>query len=470
MTTQELNQTRRDFLSSSGIGLGSLALAALQAADAAAERSAPLAPRVSHFAPRAKNVINLFMVGGPSQLDMYDDKPALRRHDGEEIPPSLMKGVRFEQIRDSQPKVMGSRWRFRQCGESGAPMSELVPYMSEIVDDIAFVRSVTTDETVHPHAQLLMLTGHRDHGRPSLGSWVTYGLGSESHDLPAFVAYGRGAIPQAHDSLHGNGFLSSAYHGVKLRNQGAPILNLENPPGVSSQDTEQVIRAINKLNEIGYQRTHDPETPARISSYELAYRMQASAPELVDLSDESQATLDLYGAKADEPSFNRDCLLARRLVERGVRFVQLHHGDWDDHGDIVQKLPANAKAVDQPCAALVRDLKERGLLEDTLVSWGGEFGRTPVAQPQENANIGRDHHIHAFTMWMAGGGIRPGISVGGTDDFGFHPTTDSVHVHDLQATILHLLGLDHERLTYRFQGREFRLTDVYGKVVSELIV
>lgn len=468
-------QSRREFFLNSGLGLGSIALASLARGSLAGESVPsdaflrnPLAAKTPHHRPRAKNVIYLFMLGGPSHVDLFEDKPALRRFHGDAIPQSYVDGVKFEQIREEVPRIMGSPWLLSRHGECGAPVSELLPHMAGIVDDLCFLRTVKTEETVHPNAQLKLFTGHRDHGRPSMGSWVTYGLGSDSENLPGFVAYGGGDVPQAHDSIHSSGFLSSVYSGVKLRREGAPILNLQNPAGVDPADTRRLIDTVNALNKLSLEKTGDDETAARISAYEMASRLQSSAPELIDFSDESQETLDLYGASADRPSFGRDCLLARRLVERGVRFVQLHHGDFDHHSNLVAGLPPRCHEVDQGSVALIHDLKQRGLLDETLVVWGGEFGRTPVAQPQKNAEVGRDHHVHAFTMWMAGGGVKPGCSVGETDDLGMHPVTDSIHVHDLQATILHLLGLDHEQLTYHYQGREFRLTDVFGRVVEEI--
>jgi hypothetical protein len=468
----ELQIDRRRFFMDCGVGLGSVALATLGGASVASAapptRINPLAAKSGHFPARAKNVIYLFMQGGPSHIDLFEDKKALRKFHGDEIPPSYVDGVRFEQIREGAPKIMGSPWQIHPRGKCGAPMSDLLPHMSTIVDDLCFLRTVRTDESVHPNAQLRLFTGHRSHGRPSLGSWVTYGLGSESDNLPGFVAFGQGDVPQAHDSIHSSGFMSSVYHGVKLRGRGSPILNLENPAGVSATDSRRLIETVNQLNQVRLDETGDLEISARIAAYEMAARLQTSAPELMDFGDESQATLDLYGARADKPSFGRDCLMARRLVERGVRFVQLHYGDWDHHANIFDGLPKRAHDVDQGSAALVLDLKERGLLDDTLVIWGGEFGRTPVAQPQKNAPVGRDHHTLAFSMWMAGGGVKAGYSHGITDDLGMHAVEDEMHVHDLQATILHLLGLDHTRLTYRHQGRDFRLTDVYGDVVEKI--
>ena len=467
---------RRRFFNRCGVGLGSIALSSLLdkretcAESQTADLARPMIPRPPHFAPRAKSVICLFMMGGPSHLDLFDYKPDLEKYDGQPIPPSYIEGERFEQIKDMAPKVMRGPWSFGRYGETGTHVSELLPYTREIVDDLTFVRTVRSEETVHPHAQLLLFTGHRNPGRPSLGSWVSYGLGSEAEDLPAFIAFGHGSVPQAHDGLFSNGFLPSTYHGTQFRNRGAPVLNLADPKGVTRRGTKRVIKTINKLNAERLNTVGDSEIASRISAYELAFRLQASAPDLIDLRGESQATLNLYGADLKKPSFALDCILARRMVERGVRFVQLHYGDWDHHGNIVNAFPPMCRAIDQGCAALIKDLKARGLLDETLVIWGGEFGRTPVAQPQKIGRVGRDHHVHAFTMWMAGGGLKPGTSVGTTDDLGFHPVEDSIHVHDLQATVLHLLGLDHERLTYRFQGRDFRLTDVGGRVVEKLFI
>ena len=467
--------TRRRFFGECGLGLASIAATSLSAESAKGNTNLedlahPLVPRPSHHPVGAKNVIFLFMMGGPSHLDLFDHKRNLDRFDGDPIPESYIRGERFEQIRDQQPTLMRSRWKFGRYGETGSVVSELLPYTQKIVDDLAFVRTVRSEETVHPHAQLLLFTGYRNPGRPSLGSWVTYGLGSESKDLPGFIAFGRGAVPQAHDGLFANGFLPSTYHGTQVRTSGAPILNLQDPRGTTRKDTRQVLDAINKINAERLRTTGDPEIASRISAYELAYRLQRSAPDLIDLKGESQATLDLYGADPDKPSFELDCLLARRMVERGVRFVQLHYGDWDHHADIHADLPRKCRAVDQGSAALIQDLKARGMLDDTLVIWGGEFGRTPVVQPQKSGKVGRDHHVHAFTVWLAGGGVKPGADIGVTDDLGFHPVENSIHIHDLQATILHLLGLNHTQLTYRFQGRDFRLTDVAGKVVEEILL
>jgi len=475
MTEQHLPQSRRHFLGQCGVGLGSVALAAMLDQEGRSEESTsrpstgPLASRPSHFPAKAKRVICLFMMGGPSHLDLFDNKTNLRKFDGQPIPASYIEGERFEQIKEKQPTILGSPYKFARYGETGTEVSELLPHIQDVVDDLAFLRTARTDETVHPLAQLLLFTGLRTAGRPSLGSWVTYGLGSQSEDLPGFIAMVRGPVPQAHDGIISNGFLSSSHHGVQLRTRGAPILNLNRPPGVTAADNRQVVDAIKRLNAERLAKTGDREIAARIRAYELAFRMQSSAPNLIDLSDETQETLDLYGVDPEIPNFARDCLLARRMVERGVRFVQLSFGDWDHHSNIFQSFPPMCREMDQPVAALIKDLKRRGLLDETLVIWGGEFGRTPVAQPQKSGHVGRDHHVHSFTMWFAGGGIKPGANVGRTDDLGFHPVQETVHVHDLQATILHLLGLDHTRLTYRFQGRDFRLTDVHGNIVQALL-
>ena len=471
-------ESRRTFFAHSGIGLGSLAMATLwdaPATTAQAPRSVTpdsLRPRQGHFPATAKNVIYLFMVGGPSHLDLFDYKPQLERYAGQPMPDSYVGKVKFEQIRDSQPLLMPSPWGFSRAGETGRYISNLLPETRKILDELSFIHTVSTEQSVHPHAQLLLLTGHRTAGRPSLGSWALYGLGSESEHLPGFIVLSSTVVPQAHDGILTSGFLSSIYHGVQLRGSGPPILDLNPPPGITPQENSYVVNAINELNAASLASKGDPEIAARISAYELAFRMQGSAPELVDLSDESQHTLDLYGVDKHQlhhPSLARECLLARRMVERGVRFVQVNLGDWDHHGSIEKGFPPACDQLDRPMAGLVQDLRQRGLLDDTLVIWGGEFGRTPVAQPQKTAPVGRDHLIESFTMWMVGGGVKPGVDLGATDELGFHAVQDPHHAHDVQATILHLLGLDHTKLTYRYQGRDFRLTDVYGNVMQKLL-
>ena len=429
----------------------------------------PLPPREPHFPAKAKSVIFLFMVGGPSQLDLFDPKPDLIKHAGKPLPDSLLKQVTFAQIQEKQPKLMGSPWKFARHGECGATVSELLPFTASIVDRLSIVRNIKTDDTNHMFAELMMNTGWRQFGRPSIGSWVVYGLGSESQNLPAFLVLG--SKPRSKGANYGNGFLPSKYQGTPLRSSGAPILNLASPAGFSPARQRQSIETINALNRLRYQQTGDDEISARISSYELAFRMQSAGPELLDLKGETKQTLAEYGIDdPNRPSYARDCLLARRLVERGVRFVKVFNSDWDHHNRIEFSLPRQCRAVDQPSVALVNDLARRGLLDDTLVIWGGELGRTPVAQVSDKPNIavGRDHQIEAFTMWFAGGGVKPGQTVGETNDFGCLPTGDSWHIYDLQATILHALGLDHKRLTYRYQGRDFRLTDIHGDVKHSL--
>ena len=465
---------RRNFFSQCGMRLGSVALASLLAEPRSvlavtSERPNPLAPRPAHFPAKAKNVIYLFMVGGPSQLDMFEYKPKLSQITGEPLPESYLRGQKFAQIKEKQPKIMGSLWKFAQHGQCGSYVSELLPHTSSVVDDLTILKTVKTEEIVHPFAELMMNTGARDYGKPSMGAWVTYGLGSESQNLPGFVVLQTGGYPRAKGANYGNGFLPPSYQGVALRNSGEPIMNLQSPPGVSSRHQRELVETIAALNSVHFKQMDDTEISARISAYELAFRMQAGAPDLIDLRGESKQTLDLYGADLEKPSFGHSCLLARRMIERGVRFVQIFHGDWDHHGGLAEKLPVLSRQIDQGCAALVKDLKQRGLLEETLVIWGGEFGRTSVAQQQESSAVGRDHNIDAFTVWMAGGGTKPGVTIGATDELGCYAVEDSIHVHDLQATILHQLGLEHTKLTYRFKGRDFRLTDVGGKVVTKLI-
>lgn len=467
--------TRRRFLDM-GLRMGTAALATMLGKEGFASASAgaarivnPLAPKPTHFAPKAKSVIQLFMTGGPSHLDMFDYKPALAEFADQPLPESMVKRLQFAQIRDGQPLVMPSPWKFAQHGESGQWVTELLPHTADVVDDLTFVRTVVTTETVHPHAEYMLNTGHRNSGRPSLGAWLVYGLGSESENLPGYIVINSNGPTRGKNGNYHNGFLPPAYQGVEIRSQGEPILNTTNPPGITVGDQKQVVDAVNQLNLLRYGGNNDREIAARISAYELAFSLQASAPELTDLSGESAETLELYGCQPQQPSFARDCLLARRMVERGVRFVQIHMGDWDHHTDIAVSHPGQCRAIDQACGALVKDLKQRGMLDETLVIWGGEFGRTPVAQPKQGTSgVGRDHHISAFTIWMAGGGLKPG-SVGQTDDFGCFPVEDAVETFDLHATILKLLGLDHERLTYRYQGRDFRLTDVYGRVIDKMI-
>lgn len=465
-----LQQTRRHFFGQCGLSLGSMSLLSLLGE--ASPRTTPASARPGHHPARARSVIYLFMAGGPSQLELFDNKPVLKQRHGQVVPQSLVQNRRFAFI-PNDSKLLGTRRRFHRHGQAGIEISELLPHLGAIADDIAIVRSLRTEAINHGPAKLFINTGSSRPGRPSMGSWVTYGIGSESRDLPGFVVLqtGRRGI-RGGASLYSNGFLPPAHQGVALRPSGDPLLDLTSPAGINRRRQGQAIEAINALNRRRLAETGDPEIAARIAAYEMAFRMQTSGPELVDLRSESRATLAMYGAEPDQPSFARNCLLARRLVERGVRFVQLYHTDWDHHGgpggnDIEAGIEARCRETDQACAALVRDLKARGLLESTLVVWGGEFGRTPMGE--DKTPVGRDHHRDAYSMWLAGGGIKPGITLGATDEFGFSVTEDPVHVHDLQATILHLLGLDHTRLVHRFQGRDFRLTDVAGEVVRKLL-
>ncbi|MBX5494647.1 MAG: DUF1501 domain-containing protein [Bryobacteraceae bacterium] len=454
---------RRWFLEKCGIGLGAIALQSLTASAASTD---PLAPKAPHYTPKAKHVIFLFMAGAPSHLELFDNKPKLAEYDGTLPPPDLLKGYRAAFINPNS-KLLGPKFKFARYGQSGAELSELLPYTAKVVDDLTIVKSMVTDAFNHAPGQLLMNTGSQQFGRPSMGAWVTYGLGSESKDLPAFVVFSSGKKgPSGGNSCWGSGFLPTVYQGVQFRGSGDPVLYLSNPPGVDEELQRDSLNSIRKLNELRLAQTGDPEISTRINSFEMAFRMQTSAPELMDLSKEPEHILKMYGAEPGKPSFANNCLLARRLVERGVRFVQLYHEAWDQHGNLVKDLKQNCKDTDQACAALVQDLKQRGLLKETLVIWGGEFGRTPMVQ---GGSDGRDHHPNAFTMWFAGGGMKPGITLGETDELGFNVVSNKVHVHDLHATILHLLGFDHKKLTYRFQGRDFRLTDVAGNVIQEML-
>jgi Protein of unknown function (DUF1501) len=458
--------TRRWFFEQCRVGLGVAALGELLAKSGYAAGVYPLAPKAPHFTPKAKRVIFLFMAGAPSHLEMFDYKPQLAKFDGTLPPPDLLKGYRAAFINPNS-KLLGPKFKFARYGQTGAELSELLPHTAKIVDDIAIVKSMVTDAFNHAPGQLLMNTGTMQFGRPSMGAWATYGLGSESADLPAFVVFSSGKKgPSGGNSCWGSGFLPTVYQGVQFRSSGDPVLYLSSPRGVDTELQRDSLDSLRRLNEMRQGITGDPEIATRINSYEMAFRMQASAPELMDLGREPKHTLDLYGAEPGKASFANDCLLARRLVERGVRFVQIYHESWDQHSDLVKDITKNCKDTDQPCAALIQDLKQRGMLDDTLVIWGGEFGRTPMVQ---GSSDGRDHHPNAFTMWLAGGGIKPGVLMGETDDLGFNVTKQKVHVHDLHATILHVLGFDHTKLTYRFQGRDFRLTDVAGSVVKDLL-
>lgn len=444
--------------------MGALALPSLLGAATAG--GDPMAPKKPHHKPKAKNVIYLFMAGGPSHIELFDNKPTLAKFDGTLPPADLLKGYRAAFINPNS-KLLGPKFQFAKHGQSGTEISELLPHTAGIVDDICVVKSMVSDAFNHAPAQLLMNTGSMQFGRPSMGAWTVYGLGNESKDLPAFVVFSSGQKgPSGGNSCWGSGFLPTVYQGVQFRNSGDPVLYLSNPRGVDAETQRESLDTIQAMNRERLQVTGDPEISTRINSFEMAYRMQTSAPELMDLSKESKATLDMYGIEPGKPSFAYNCLLARRLVERGVRFVQLYHEAWDQHGALVSGLKKNCKDTDQASAALVKDLKQRGLLDDTLVIWGGEFGRTPMVQ---GGNDGRDHHPNAFTTWLAGGGTKPGMVLGESDELGFNVTKDKVHVHDLHATCLHLLGFDHLKLTYRFQGRDYRLTDVHGTVVEKML-
>jgi uncharacterized protein (DUF1501 family) len=467
--------TRRHFFGECGVGVGKIALASLlcggsRAFGDSASAVNAMAPRATHFAPKVKRVIYLFMAGAPSQLDLFDYKPSLVKFDGKPVPAEVVKNQRYAFIqRDAA--LLAPRYKFAQHGQSGAEMSEMLPHLGAIADELTIVKSCHTDQFNHSPAQIFLNTGSPQPGRPSMGSWVTYGLGSEADSLPAFVVLSSGSGTSGGPSNWSSGFLPSHYQGVVFRGKGDPILNVSNPRGIDSRMQRDSLDLLRNLNKKRLDVVGDPEIASRISAYELAYRMQSSAPELMDLSGESQATIDMYGAKPGQASFANNCLLARRLIERGVRFVNLYHEAWDHHSDVAGGLKGACGATDQASAALVKDLKQRGLLEDTLVVWGGEFGRTPMVESNAalGRSLGRDHHPQAFTVWMAGGGLKKGVTLGATDDIGFNITQDPVHVHDLQATILHLLGMDHTKLTYHFQGRDYRLTDVHGELVHKIL-
>jgi len=458
--------SRRWFLRDCGIGLGGIALHSLMAGEGLARAADPLASRPSAYPARAKRVIFLFMGGGPSHVDLFENKPTLNRLDGTNPPAELLEGYRSAFIKPDN-KLLGGKFTFRRHGTCGMELSELLPHLGSIADEITLVRSMQTDAFNHAPAQILLSTGAQQFGRPSLGAWTVYALGSETENLPPFVVLSSGLKgPSGGSSNFGSGFLPSVTQGVPFNSVGDPVLYLSNPEGVSRRAQGAAIEAINRLNQKQFDRIADPEIQTRISAYEMAYRMQDVAPEVTDISRESAETLEMYGAKPGEASFANNCLLARRLIEKGVRFVELFHESWDQHGNLTKGLKKNCLDTDRACAALVKDLKMRGLLDDTLVIWGGEFGRTPMVQ---GGNDGRDHHPNAFTMWMAGGGVRKGYVHGSTDDLAFNAAEKPVHVHDLNATILHLLGFDHEKLTFRSQGRDFRLTDVHGHVVRDIL-
>ena len=470
-----LARTRRHFFRDCGVGLGAAALSTLLARDGtAAENPAarrdPLAPKKPHFPAKAKAVIFMFMAGAPSQLELFDPKPELNKLHGQRVPESFTNGKRFAFIK-GDAKVLGCARKFGTYGNSGMTLSELLPHHRDVADELCWVKSMKTDVFNHGPAKCFVNTGSPQFGRPSMGAWATYGLGSAADSLPGFVVLQSGPRgPRGGAALYGSGFLPSVYQGVPFLKGANPILDLAPPPGYDGPRQGEFTAAVRDLNRLRLDATGDAEIETRIAAYEMAYRMQTAAPELMDLSKETKETLDLYGATAGKPGFAANCLLARRLVERGVRFIQLYHTDWDHHGgglDLGKSLDQICKEVDQPCAALVKDLKRRGLLDSTLVVWGGEFGRTPMGENRET--IGRDHHVDAYTMWLAGGGVKPGFVYGKTDEIGYNVVENPVHVHDLQATILHQLGMDHTKLTYRFQGRDYRLTDVHGTVVKDIL-
>jgi hypothetical protein len=460
--------TRRHFLGATGVGMGSLAMAGLLG------DSMAMADSTSHFTPRARRVIYIHLAGSPPQHDLLDPKPVLKDLDGKPCPDSIFEKERFAFIK-GHPKVLASPYEFKQCGESGTEFSELLPNLSSVADDLTIIRSMHTDEFNHAPAQLFLLTGSPRFGRPSVGSWLTWGLGSEASNLPGFVVLvSGGKAPSAGKSAWGSGFLPSVHQGVQCRSGPDPVLYLNDPHGMDRDMRRLSLDALKDLNEAALASHGDPETRTRIDQFELAFKMQMSVPEVVDLGQESPGTLEMYGAEPGGSSFANNCLQARRLAEQGVRFVQLFDWGWDTHGtgphdDIITQLPMKCRQVDQPITALIKDLKQRGMLEDTLVVVSGEFGRTAMNEERNGSKfLGRDHHPHCFSIIMAGGGMKPGYVHGRTDDMGYAIVENPVHVHDLQATVLHAMGLDHERFTYRYQGREFRLTDVHGRVVHDL--
>lgn len=458
-------QTRRHFFRNCGVGLGKIALASLlaQSNEAVAEDGSPFAPKPTRFPAKAKRVIYLFMAGAPSQLELFDYKPKLAEMEGKPIPPSVIDGQRYAFIQPDAA-VLGPRFKFAKHGQCGAEISEVLPGLAKVVDDIAIVRSVHTDHFNHSPAQLFCNTGNGVPGRPSMGSWLSYGLGSEADDLPSFVVLKSGGSLSGGAAMWNAGFLPSVHQGVPFRGQGQPILNVSNPPGYDQKAQRDSLDLIHQLNGKQLEGIGDPEIRTRMEAYEMAFRMQSRAPELMDYSQESKETLDLYGVNPGESKndFATNCLMARRLAERGVRFVQVYHAGWDHHSNVEGGIRGQAKQTDQACAALVEDLRRRGMLDETLIVWGGEFGRTPMVEASAalGRSKGRDHHPQAFTMWFAGGGIKPGFSMGKTDELGFNVVEDQVHVHDVQATILKCLGIDHNKLTFRHRGLNFKLTGV----------
>ncbi len=466
--------TRRFFLRDCTLGLGTIALADLlrrdNSAAAAPLPADPLAPRSPHFAPKAKRVIFLFMAGGPSQVDLFDNKPALAKHHGQAPPQEMVERLRLA-FAQRNARLLAPQYEFQQCGESGAEISAALPHLRKVADDITIIRSMHTNHFNHAPAQIFVNTGSGLPGRPSMGSWVLYGLGSEADDLPGFVVLSSGGGTSGGTANFTSGFLPSSFSGVPFRNQGDPIVDVANPPGVDRTLQRRSLDVLRELNQQRLDVVGDPEIASRISAYEMAFRMQSRAIELMDFKQETKETLELYGAKPGQASFANQCLLARRLIERGVRFVNVYLKGWDHHSNVKGGLKNMCGKSDQAAAALVQDLKQRGLLEDTLVVWAGEFGRTPIVEA--NATLGRtagrDHHPFAYSLWLAGGGVKSGFTLGSSDELGFYCADDPVHVHDLQTTILHLLGLDHQRLTFTYQGRPYRLTDIHGKLVPKIL-
>lgn len=466
--------SRRSFLRRSATGLGAIALGTLLSKSvAAAEHKTKGALRTLHFAPKAKRIIYLFQSGAPSHLDLFDNKPKLKEMTGEELPPSVRMGQRITGMTAGQSvlKCVGPAFDFQRYGKHGVELSSMIPHIGGIADDIALIRTIYTDAINHDPAVTFFGTGHQQPGRPTMGAWCAYGLGSENENLPAFVVLVSGSGGQSLQVRYwGNGFLPASYQGVQLRSQGDPVLYVSNPPGLSAKARRQLLDSMQELNKKQLDALALPEIATHIDNYELAFRMQTSVPELMDISKEPKEALEAYGAEPGKSSFANNCLLARRLAESGVRFVQLCHRDWDHHGGLPDGIKAQTKNTDKPSAALIKDLKQRGLLDETLVIWGGEFGRTAYSQGDiSKTSFGRDHHPRCFSIWMAGGGIKPGTVIGKTDDFGYNIVEDPVNVHDLHATILHLMGIDHEKFTYRSEGRDFRLTDISGEIVKALL-
>lgn len=479
-TSELYSQTRRCFLRDASLGLGGVALASLLARESPAAPSValpanPLAPKAPHFPAKAKHVISIHLAGSPPQQELFDYKPKLIELNGQPCPESLYKKERFAFIK-GVPKMLGTPYKFARHGQSGVEMSELLPNLATVADELCVVRSMYTDQFNHAPAQILLYTGSARLGRPGMGAWVSYGLGTENQDLPAFVALvSGGKTPDGGASLWGSGFLPTVYQGVQCRSQGDPVLYVSNPEGMSAAVRRRSLDAIRDLNQMQLADVGDPEIATRIAQYELAYRMQESVPEAMDIRREPKEMLETYGAELGAMSLANNCLLARRMVERGVRFVQLFDWGWDMHGtgpdtDLITAMPNKCRQMDRPVAALIKDLKQRGLLDETLILWSGEFGRTPMNEERNGSKLlGRDHHPHAFSVFLAGGGAKGGTTHGATDELGYHAADDRVHVHDLQATILHLLGLEHTKLTFKFEGREYRLTDVHGNVVKNLL-